>query len=100
MSLEDYTSKVRGMVGDDSGLGKTLKFDLGDEGVILIDGKSTPNTVSNDNVDADCTVKLSSENFGNLLAGKGNPMTMFMTGKIKVSGDMGVAMKLQSLFKK
>ncbi len=100
MSLEDYTTKVRGMVGEDSGLGKTLKFDLGDDGVITIDGKSTPNTVSNENGEADCTVKLSSDNFGKLLEGKGNPMTMFMTGKIKVTGDMGVAMKLQSLFKK
>ena len=88
------------MVGEDSGLGKTLKFDLGDDGVITIDGKSTPNTVSNENGEADCTVKLSSDNFGKLLEGKGNPMTMFMTGKIKVTGDMGVAMKLQSLFKK
>lgn len=103
-SLEEYTSDVRGMVGEDSGLNATLKFDLGqDESgsdrAIFIDGKATPNTVSNSAGDADCTVTLTLANFAKLMARSANPMTMFMTGKIKVKGDMGVGMKLQNLFK-
>ena len=49
MSLESATQAIRAKVGDDSGLNATLKFDMGADGVIVIDGSSTPNTVSNTN---------------------------------------------------
>ena len=58
MSLESATQAIRAKVGDDSGLDATLKFDMGADGVIVIDGKSTPNTVSNTSTDTDCTGKL------------------------------------------
>ena len=67
-------------------------------GVLFIDGKSKPNAVHNDDVPADCTVKVSLEDFGKLMERKLDPMTAFMTGKIKIEGDMGVAMKLGKLF--
>jgi putative sterol carrier protein len=97
MSLESATETIKSRVGDDAGLGATLKFDMGDAGVIFIDGKSTPNTVSNDNNDADCTVGLALDDLESMLAGDLAPTTAFMSGKLKVEGDMGVAMKLQSL---
>jgi putative sterol carrier protein len=97
MSLESATETIRSRVGDDAGLGATLKFDAGDAGVIFIDGKSTPNTVSNENKDADCTVGLALEDLEAMIAGDLAPTTAFMSGKLKVEGDMGVAMKLQSI---
>ena len=97
MSLESVTSTIKERVGDDAGLSATLKFDCGEDGVVYIDGKSTPNTVSNDNKDADCTVGLSIGDLEAMLAGDLAPTTAFMAGKLKVEGDMGVAMKLQSL---
>ncbi|MFO7567557.1 MAG: SCP2 sterol-binding domain-containing protein [Enhygromyxa sp.] len=97
MSLESATETIKGRVGDDAGLGATLKFDMGDAGVIFIDGKSTPNTVSNENKDADCTVGVTIEDLQAMLAGDLAPTTAFMSGKLRVEGDMGVAMKLQSL---
>jgi putative sterol carrier protein len=97
MSLETATETIKSRVGDDAGLGATLKFDMGDAGVIFIDGKASPNTVSNDNTDADCTVGLSMDDLEAMLAGDLAPTTAFMSGKLKVEGDMGVAMKLQSL---
>lgn len=97
MSLEEVTKDIKKRVGDDAGLSATLKFDLGDDGVVFIDGKSTPNTVSNDDKDADCTVGLKMDDFKAMLAGDLAPTTAFMNGKLKVDGDMGVAMKLQSL---
>jgi putative sterol carrier protein len=97
MSLETATETIKSRVGDDAGLGATLKFDMGDAGVIFIDGKATPNTVSNENTDADCTVGLAMDDLEAMLAGDLAPTTAFMSGKLKVEGDMGVAMKLQSL---
>lgn len=95
MNLEECTQAIRTKVGADSGLGAVLKFDCGADGVILIDGKSTPNTVTNANTDADCTVGITLENLNALLSGDLEPTTGFMAGKLKVSGDMGVAMRLQ-----
>ena len=95
MSLESATQAIRAKVGDGSGLEATLKFDMGAEGVIVIDAKSTPNTVSNDNSDVDCTVGITLDNLQAMLDGDLEPATGFMAGKLKVSGDMSVAMRLQ-----
>ncbi len=97
MSLDSITEQLRARVGDDSGFGATVKFDLGGDGVIFVDGASSPNTVSNDDTDADCTIVISMKNFIKLLAGDLNPTTAFMMRKIKVEGDMGIAMKLSSV---
>jgi putative sterol carrier protein len=95
MDLQACTEALRAKVGDNSGLNAVLKFDCGADGVVVIDGKSSPNTVSNDNVEADCTVAITRENLAAMLAGTLDPVTGFMSGKFKVSGDMSVAMKLQ-----
>ncbi len=99
MDLQTATAQLRAKVasvGDDSGLGAVLKFDCGADGAIVIDAKQVPNTVSNDAAtDADCTVALGIDTLGELLSGELEPVTGFMTGRFKVSGDMSVAMKLQ-----
>jgi len=48
--------------------------------------------------DADCTITASSETFERLISGEQNPTSAYMTGKVKIKGDMGAAMKLQKLF--
>lgn len=95
MSLESCTQAIRTKVGADSGLDATLKFDMGDDGIIVIDGKSTPNSVSNDPTETDCTVGITLDNLQAMLDGDLDPATGFMAGKLKVSGDMSVAMRLQ-----
>jgi putative sterol carrier protein len=95
MDMNACTEALRAKVGDASGLNATLKFDCGADGVAYIDGKSVPNTVSNENKDADCTVAITLQNLVALLSGQLEPATGFMMGKFKVSGDMSVAMKLQ-----
>ena len=95
MNLEECTQAIRTKVGADSGLNATLKFDCGEDGTICIDGRSAPNTVSNESVETDCTVGITLENLTALLAGELEPATGFMMGKLKVAGDMSVAMRLQ-----
>lgn len=95
MDLPTITEAFRQRMGDDSGLNAILKFDCGDEGVVVLDGRSSPNRVGNDDVEADCTIRISRENLVALMTGKLDPAMGFMTGKFKVSGDMGVALKLQ-----
>ena len=95
MDLQTCTEKLRAKVGDSSGLNATLKFDCGADGVVIIDGKAVPNTVSNVDGDTDCTVGITLANLAALLNGELEPTTGFMMGKFKVSGDMSVALKLQ-----
>lgn len=95
MNLEACTEAIRTKVGADSGLAATVKFDCGDDGIVYIDGKSSPNTVSNNNAEADCTVGISLEDLNAMLSGDLDPATGFMMGKLKVTGDMSVAMRLQ-----
>ncbi len=59
MDMQACTEALRAKVGDSSGLNATLKFDCGADGCVYIDGTSVPNTVSNENKDADCTVAIS-----------------------------------------
>lgn len=95
MDLEACTQAIRTKVGTDSGLDATLKFDCGEDGVVYIDGKSAPNSVSNSSAEADCTVGITLENLNAMLSGELEPATGFMMGKLKVTGDMSVAMRLQ-----
>lgn len=89
-TLSEVTDRIKSAVGDDSGLGKSLKFDLKDAGIIHIDGGS----VSNEDKPADLTMTLSMDDFLAIGEGKLDPTMAVMTGKLKLS-DMGVAMALQ-----
>lgn len=95
MDMQTATHQLRGKVGEDAGLNAILKFDCGADGVAVIDGRAIPNTVSNTDGPADCTVTLSLATLGDLLSGDLEPTTGFMMGRFKVSGDMSVALKLQ-----
>ncbi|MEH6495216.1 MAG: SCP2 sterol-binding domain-containing protein [Pseudomonas marincola] len=97
-TLEEITEAMRERIGEDCGLGATLKFDFKGEGIIHVDADTVPNVVSNDDVDAECTIKISIENFEALANGDLDPTTAFMMGKLKIEGNMGIAMKLQSVF--
>lgn len=97
MTLEELTARIRQRAATNPPLGYRVKFDLGDDGVIFVDGKSTPNSVSNENKDADCTISITLENFLKLIAGDLDPTTAYMFGKLKIAGSMGVAMKLSKV---
>jgi len=78
---------------DGAGFDGTAKFTIEDEGSIIIDGDGA--RASED--DADVTLTASTDVFKAILDGEMNPTTAFMTGKLKVDGDMGLAMKLSGV---
>lgn len=96
-AFESMMADIQSKAANAPALDKTLKFDFGDQ-QLFINGTGDTNQVSENNDDADCTIKVSQEDFQRLVKGELNPMGAVMSGKIKIEGDMSVAMKLQSLF--
>ena len=78
--------------------GKRVKLDFGGEGAIMLDGAGE--TVSEDGGEADTTIKVSWDDWQAMAAGQLDGMTAFMTGKLKVEGDMSNAMQLQGVLAK
>jgi len=95
-TLDEITQRMREAVGSDSGLGKSVKFDFGDDGVVRIDGA----TVDNQDLPADCVIGVTKDDFEKMGRGELDPTMAFMSGKLKIQGDMSVAMKLQPLLAK
>jgi putative sterol carrier protein len=98
MTLQEITAKMQEGASKKSAFGNSVKFAT-DQGVVYIDGNQSPPSVSNDDKAADCTIKMDFGDFTDLIGGKLDGMTAFMTGKLKIEGDMGVAMKLQSILR-
>lgn len=94
MTNEEIIEKMQTAVTAAGGLDKSVKFDFGDDGVVHAAGTD----VSGDDNDADCTISVSKDDFISLASGNLDPMMAFMSGKLKVAGDMSVAMGLQKLF--
>lgn len=77
-----------------SGFDSSLKIAVEGEGSLFLDSSG----VSLSDGDADCTLSMNADTFQGLISGSVNPTTAFMTGKIKATGDMTVAMKLSGVF--
>jgi putative sterol carrier protein len=91
-ALDSAAAALSAKLGE-GGFEGSVKFDVEGDGVIRIaDG-----AVSTEDGDADCTISASMDTFQELFDGELDPTAAFMTGKIKIDGDMGVAMKLGQL---
>lgn len=98
MTLEEITAEMAKRVDEKGAIdGKVVKFDFGDDGQLTIDGAADPAVVNTDDADADCTVVVDMDVFEAIAAGEENAQMAFMSGKLKVEGDMGIAMQLGSL---
>jgi len=78
--------------------GKRVKIDFGDQGAVMLDGAASE--VSEDDGDADTTIRVGWDDWQQLAAGQLDGMTAFMMGKLKVEGDMSNAMQLQGVLAK
>ena len=94
MSIDRVVTGLKEKIGEDCGLGATLKFNFGDDGVVMLDATQVPNIVSTEDGDAQCTMEISMENFMLMANGELDGTSAFMTCKLKIQGDMSIAMKL------
>jgi putative sterol carrier protein len=96
MTFQELTDGVTKAASTAPNLGKSIKLQL-DEGVIHIDMTQDQAQVTNEDKEADTVITTSVDTLEQLRTGKLNPMMAMMSGKVKIKGDMGLAMKLQGL---
>jgi putative sterol carrier protein len=80
------------------GMTNTYVFDVEGVGQWTVAVNDGAVSVSEGAQDADCTIVASEETLVKIARGEANPTTAYMTGKLKIQGDMGAALKLQKLF--
>lgn len=85
--IQDQKNRVFQVELDESG---TIQMILQDGQVVVVENPSK---------EPDVTLKLSDSNFSKLLKDELNTTLAFMTGKLKLDGQMGLAMKLQEILK-
>ena len=97
MIRDDLETAMRAKLQGSTPIDAVIEFDLGSDGVIVLDGKATPPTVAETGPAPDTTITVAASDLKEMLAGDLNPMEAFTLGKLEVDGDMGAAMKLGSL---
>ncbi|HYC05740.1 MAG TPA: SCP2 sterol-binding domain-containing protein [Azospirillaceae bacterium] len=97
MSIDQIETEMKAKAANFAGLGAKVRFDFGDQGSLFLDAKSGMPKVSRDAGEADTTLKISLDDFVKLSRGDLNPTWAFTTGKLKVQGNMGVALKLAGM---
>ncbi|MDX1412791.1 MAG: SCP2 sterol-binding domain-containing protein [Candidatus Promineifilaceae bacterium] len=101
-NLDNIFENMGGQFQSDkaAGLNLSILFDLSGDGggqwnAVIDDGKFDVNKGSIENPTA--TLSMDADDFEAMSKGDLNPMMAFMSGKIKVDGDLNAVMKFQSL---
>jgi putative sterol carrier protein len=81
-----------------AGVNKSYVFDIDGAGVWKVDVTDAGVDVTEGATDGDVTIRASEDTFKAIANGDQNPTTAYMTGKLKIDGDMSAALKLQKLF--
>jgi putative sterol carrier protein len=94
MSLESATEGLRAKANAAAPLGHTVRFDLGGDGTIFWDGTGASPVINNETHDAEVTLILGLADLEALASGGLDATMAYMTGRLKIEGSMGVAMKI------
>jgi len=96
--IEELTKKVHEAVSKQTAFGFNVRFDIDGTENIYVHGENNPIQVSNDSDAADTVFKVNTKDLAAMLDGDLSPMSAYITGKMKIEGDMGKAMQLSSIF--
>jgi putative sterol carrier protein len=84
--------------GKTAGMNNSYVFAIDGAGTWTVRVSDGGVTVEDGDTGGDCTIAASAETFEKVMKGEQNPTAAYMSGKLKIKGDMGAAMKLQKLF--
>lgn len=97
MTLDQLEAKMKPRLPEFRAFGHVARFDFGKEGSLLLDASRAPASLARGDGDADCTIRMTLDNFDRMISGRLNPTLAFATGRLKVSGSMGLALKLAAI---
>ena len=100
-NARQFFETLEARAGDSSkaaGLNATYLFDIDGAGKWIVQVDNGSVAVREGEGEAQTTISASEQTFLKIVNGEQNATSAFMMGKVKVSGDMGNAMKLQQLF--
>ncbi len=98
MDINLFLEKVRQITERNPELNYKVRFDT-PEGKIFVDGTTRPNRVLQEDLPADTAIEISLEDAFKFLDGELNTSMAFFTGRLKVQGSLGVALKLAEMAK-
>ena len=100
MTVQEFFDQLPSRVDPEktAGMNTAYVFDVADVGQWTVTVADGAVSVSEGAGAADCTISASEETFEKIVSGEQNATTAYMTGKLKIQGDMGAALKLQKLF--
>jgi putative sterol carrier protein len=100
MNAREFFEGLEGRIDSSrtAGMNNSYLFDIEGAGKWKVDVNDGKVSVTEGGDDADAVISTSEETFSKIASGEQNPTSAYMTGKLKVKGDMGAAMKLQKLF--
>ena len=102
--MSDIAATIAGQLAahlkTEPGLDKVLKFDLGPDGIVVIDGTAKPNRVSNEDRAADCTMGMVGEGLRKIVAGELDLSLGYLLYLRKLDGDRALAMKIQPIIRR
>ena len=96
MTLDEVTTKFA--ANQAVILNKRIRFDFAGEGTLMLDGVA--GSVSNDAGPADLTIAMNLPDLAAIRTGSLDPMSAYFSGRIRLSGDMTLAMRLRELMGK
>lgn len=97
LTIDDLTAMIREKVGAGSGLNAAAKIVLEDGGVVMIDGRSNPPVVSNEDGPADVSLKMSLDTMNKIYRREASATMLVMMGKVRVEGNLMLAMQLEKV---
>ena len=96
--FEELAAEARSHAKDLAGVKAVLKFDIAGQGMWRLQIDGTDLQVLEGDGPAGCTFSIGADDFARIAAGTLKPMVAVMEGKLKVAGDVSLALKLSKLF--
>lgn len=95
--IDEVIVTLRTRVGTESGISASWKYDLGPDGHIFIDTKTVPHAIAQRDAPADCVITVALPDLRAMLAGEMDSTTAFTQGKLRLSGNMGIVIKIDAI---
>lgn len=92
--IEGVISAIRARIGSDCGINASWKYELGADSYIHVDCNTTPHQITRENKPADCAIAVTLDDLNRMLAGEMDSTTAFTQGKLRLSGDMSIVMRI------